>query len=177
MSLGQSASYPLARALPANAQSPDWSDVEPRTTEPTGDGIFTAGLGGATGPQSILILPYCAGSPQSTFTMRLWAWRHFGATGDAANVIWLPILVAELECIAGQAQGLWSRLLTPTEFLADTITLASPAVLGPYDRIHSPANGTIGFVRLDPEGAQKIQFDFKAGSGSGNALWARASSY
>lgn len=174
--MSKTTSLPLNRALeyegvPANSRNVEWTEYAPQATEPVGVGTFVVGTTGG----SLLIFPYCDGAPGSQFQMRLWAWRNFGAIGNVNVVVWIPCLLAQVNCVAGKNQGDAVRLLKPGEHLAGTIQLEMPEALANGDRIHSLGSDFTASLKIATDGCQKITFDFKAGPGfgpgMGNALW------
>lgn len=166
----------LSKALTANYQFAEWPEVQPRETEPTGDGVFVGGLGGAVAPQSVLLFPFGYGAPFGEFDLRVWGWRHVGEVAHS-QVIWFPYLIAEFACVLGDVAGLGARLLNANEFFCQSLTLTRGS-LGPYDRVQSLGEGFASYVKLDPEGCSKYQVAFRRrGSAYPNALVASASAY
>ena len=167
----------LSKALTANSENLVFSYPDVGLVEPVADGDFVAGLGGATSPQQILIVPYCEGAPGRQFSMRLYGWWNHGEIRDAANTIWLPLLLAEVACVAGPKNGSGGRLIKESEYFAQGITFVA-GDLGMYGRIVQ--GGDVGYLKIDLQGCRKFRFDFAVGEqapGFGNALWALTSAW
>ena len=167
---------PFATGLATNSTDVDWAlGGETSATAPGGDAQL-GGLGNATAPQIALILPYCDGPPLSQFTLRVWGWWNRGAPGDVNNVIWVPLLIAEFDCVAGVMNGLGSRLIKDNEFFVDTMTLTKGTV-GMYGIVISPNGGGRAWAKVELQGAQKFQFACRAGNpaGFGNVLFSLTS--
>ncbi len=151
---------PLLKALTTgNSQNVQFADPSVRGDEPTDDGVYKTGLGG-TGPQQILVIPYAEALPGATWRMRVMGWWHHGALTDVQNVIWVPMLLAEFYCTAGNKTGLASRLVREGEVFAGNLVLTA-GTLGTFGLLSS--GGSISFAKLDTQGCHKIQFDFDPG--------------
>lgn len=172
-------STPLSRAFVSNSQAVDDLNVGPSPAEPSDDGAFPAGYNGAYAPQVLLVVPFCQGGPQSEFIMRVWGWWSAGAILDTEGSVWVPLLLAEVLCVAGSRNGLGARMLKDSEFLCDNLTLLS-GDLGPSGKIIVPGPGRVAYLKLHLNGCQKFQFEFQAGEDPpalGNALWAKTSAF
>lgn len=166
--------WQIDNSLAVDAQIIDFSSVEP-----SGDGIHRIGYGGSIAPEMVLLVPYCQGSPGSEFTMRVWGWWHAGAILDTENVVWVPLLLAEVLCVAGSNRGLGQRIVRDSDCACDTLTLLS-GDLGKNGMIVQPGPGRIAYLKLHLHGCQKFQLEFQQGEDPpafGNALWAKTSAF
>ena len=166
-------SLPLSRVLEENSQNVDFDDWGPRATEPVGDGVYVDGLGGATSKLALLLVPFGVGAPGSKFRIRVHSWRHVGGS-TAANVLWIPLLLAELEVTLGTQRGLSNKVVNEAESFADTIRL----VAGDLSFYGSITEGPIAHASIDLRGGQKFSFDFAQGEMPGvfgNCLMAETS--
>src|SRR5687768_5565545 len=85
--------------------------------------IDLASRGGGDGQVQNLVLamPYAVGADNVTFGMRVYGWRKVG--NDPDTLLWVAILLADLDCTAGGSVGVGSRQVASTERFADTISL------------------------------------------------------
>lgn len=158
----RSITKPLKRAFTVTRAAEEWQEIGALETQPTqsaDNGIFVASRG------LLFVLPFCEGAPESEFTMRLWAYVNAGENVD--NVVWIPLLIAELHCIAGTRNGLKTRSLKANDFLCRSIALVDGS-LG-SGRICLSDYGS--WVTLEQNEAKLVQFDFLDVTGSGNALF------
>jgi hypothetical protein len=156
--------------------SPTFTYPDSRVIEPTADGYYSAGQGGAVAVQQLLLLPYCYGPPNSDWYMRVYGWWKAGREGDREVVTWLPLLLAELYCIAGTFSGPGGlrRFINDQEFFAKTCTV-SAGNLGQFGGVLGGSD--ISYVKLDLQGCQGFSFDCaQSTTGTfGNCLWSRTS--
>lgn len=159
------------------------SSIVPTATEPQGtgsditDGVVNAGLAGQESPNRVFCIPYAAGVPGQSFSMRLWGWDHIGT--DSRSLVWIPNLLCELSCTLGAQNGVpgFERLIQDTEYFCDTLAVTAGS-LGFMGDLVSPGNGLVGYAVVELKGCRKFQFDFQAPSANGgiamNVLWAHA---
>ncbi len=155
--------------------------VVPTATEPAGsgsditDGVLNAGLAGQESPNRVFVMPYAAGGPTRSFSMRLWAWDHVGT--DPRFLVWIPSLLAEFSCTLGAQNGIPNGLISDSEYFCDTLALTAGS-LGFAGDLVSPGNGLIAYALVELKGCRKFQFDFQAPDSNGdiamNVLWAHA---
>lgn len=173
-------STPLTKALASNSPNVAWSPVAVQASEPVGDGIFVAGLGGAVTCPMLVILPFSQDGVGGQYYLRVYGWWHFGAVDDAANVVWVPLEIATLLCTSGPQQGVDARLLPSNQNFAGKLELVGGS-LGHYGGLTSSENGEgIAYARVPLVGCRKFQFDFAPGPtpmALGNALFAKTTAY
>jgi hypothetical protein len=152
------------------------------------DGIYDGGHDGLLCPPRIFLLPFCEGAPGSGFSMRLWSWRAVThPEGNPNQAVWIPVLVAELACVACSVGGpvaptepqIPQRWLSATEMLCDTISLTQ-GTLGNGGLIQSTGPGTnlVAFAEVDLIGSRFFSFDFQLADNGNpvgmNCLFAKA---
>lgn len=177
-------SGPLQFALPTRNSSAVIFGENSRTTgtfsvernEPTAEGCYAGGIGGAQVCAGLFVQPFADGDSDSVFWMRLWGWHVTAATGNKVAT-WIPFLLAELVCSVGAYGGPVAPqndlALAENERLCDGLGLLS----GRAD-IYSPGRNLPAHALIPLRGAQKFQFDFSqrtppAPQITTNALWAR----
>jgi hypothetical protein len=148
------------KGLTTSSTASSFTSLVPTTTEPTGDGVRAYG---SEGMNTLLVVPYGAGTEDTTFSLRVTGWRRIAT-------LWVPILMGEVACTLSATVGIASATVTNTDRFCDTIT----SVSGPSGTvIYSPTADEIGYVMLDAAGFQKIQFTFDmTGATNGNVLYA-----
>ena len=128
------------------------------------------GRGGVDGlvQNLLMVMPYAVGADNVTFGCRVYGWRKIG--NDPNTLLWVAILLADLDCTAGASVGVAGRQVVATERFADTITLVDG--VADFVKVYSPANDTPGYVIVDLLGCQKYELEFETGASatSMNAL-------
>ncbi len=159
-------SNPLSKALTGNSTSVTPTRFyDARATEPTDDGVYVAGLGGAVAGNRVMVMPFSDGIVGSRFWMRLWGWRV--VQGLVSEQLWVPQLLVEMLCVTGNFPG----PLSPQK------GQKSPRVLQEYEKLCSAmlvTNGSLGrsgeirvngispaAAWVELVGAQKFQFEFQ----------------
>ncbi len=169
---GTPISYPLPTPVePINATAPP---VAGQVYIP--GSAWNAGEGGDHSFNRILVQPYCEGPAGSQFWVRVYGWRPVGGSVETRQTrVWLPTLLVQLFCIAGDLSGssvASGYALLQTENLCDTISLVSgwPGATG---EIVSSGPGFAAFAEIELRGAKKFSFEFEQSDNVGmNALWA-----
>jgi hypothetical protein len=144
--------------------------------------------GGGEIPMAVLLLPYGLGNDNDTYDMKLIGWRQIGQSPPQGTWLWVPYTLTEFTCTLGASTGVAGQPVLNTELFADTIVAKSAALLQKhpaYDGaaaatflsdivIYSPADDTIGWIKVPLDGCQKIELTFAQTSGTptGNALMA-----
>ncbi len=136
------------------------------TTRPSSDGVFETRSFGEFTRGTLVLAPFGAGSDNTTFDMRVIAWRP-----TSPNGLWVPTIVCQVSCTLSAAVGVAASDVLNTDRFADTITLGIGNA-GIDCQVFSPANDTAGHVTLDAKGATLIEVTFDmTGATSGNALY------
>lgn len=178
----RTAGYLKARSV--NQTSASWVAKPPVTSEPTGDaatatgasvisasGNFGAAPSNGAGFSYATISVLGKGSDNQTVSMRLYA---ISSVLSPAGVVleWVETLLGEFLCTLSANAGCQSTMLatdgtTPMKY-ADTISLVgTTANSGIGVEIVSPADdANIAYVKVDLNGAQKIEPTFKVGTAS-----------
>ncbi len=142
------------------------------TTQPSGDGIYSAALENnrAYGRAGVRLYPYCEDG-SCGFSLRVWGWEVFRPIvtgGLPRNETWIPTLLAELYCQAGNAVAgpPARRVDIPPGF--DNVMLDSEYFAEQIDVIRGDATASAfqvgdGFASravVSLFGVQLFQFDF-----------------
>lgn len=170
---------PFQKARSVNQTSTSFSNPAPQAADPLGDAgtatgaaVFeNGGPAGAAGQNSLLVMPYGAGSATNTFSARLWGWRQLGS--DPQLSLWVPCLLFEIACTLSTFTGTGSLIVSSSERFADTITLTTGST-NAVDVV-SPTGNLPAHVLADIKGFQRWQLSFSTGSSAtnGNALVAK----
>lgn len=170
----------LRKARSVNQTSASFVAKIPQAAEPSDDAGSATGqasidmrAGGAHTQNGLIIVPYCVGSDNNTFSVRVIGWRRFGV--DPLTLIWWPILLLEALCTADATLvGLAGKTIVATEIGADTITLVGTS--GNANVSHelvSPADGVSqAHIIVDTKSCERIELSFSTNSSatSCNAL-------
>lgn len=143
----------------------------PTITEPADDGVInTADLSGAAAPDSLIVIPYVLGANNNTFSCRVIGWSQITLSGVS---LWIPEVLAEYDCTAGNIPGVAASPVLNTEFLPDTLSLVANMGTDAQGTTKvSPQDDTPGHFVVKTRGARKVEFLFKKGTGtSANALY------
>jgi hypothetical protein len=157
----------LAKARTANSTDASYPAKAPTTTAPSSDGVVAVSDGAApASPQTLLVLPYLLGNNNGTFSVRVIGW-------DLASTLWVPKVLAEYDCTAGNVTGVAAADVLDTEFFADTLSLvANMGTNAEGTTKVSPQDDTPGHFLVQVRGCRKVEFLFKKGTGtSANALY------
>ncbi len=162
-----------------------YRSIIPTITEPSGTGtsatnasiieLCSPGSGGQMTQNLLLILPYCVGNDNVTFSVRVIGWR-FIPKDSVGPGLWIPVNLGEFACTGSAVVGIAGYTILSSERFADTITetKGSTAGLAAAENIISTANDTIASILLDLRGFQKVELAFDRGGSatSCNALLA-----
>ena len=168
-------STPLFKALATPTQQVEFQDLVPVAAQPTTEGVYSAGHGGSTAPQQVLLLPYGTGNAGDQFRMRLYGWWPVDDPAATTKVVWLPLLLCEFTVTLGNQAGVGNRLIASNDRIAATITLDAGTV-GTGVLVSNPV---AAWVKVDLQGCRLFQFDFEpvlAGMAYGNCLFGKVSS-
>lgn len=166
---------PLAKVRSVNENSNAYASIIDTLTEPVGDAgtatgacVIDVGLkGGGAVPRYLEVWPYGLGADEDAFSFRILAWQRIVPKLASDQWQWTCEILAELACVLGSSTGVAGGAVLNTELYADTVTIVSEeTITADVTRqgtvlVFSPANNTKAHVRLDIEGVEKIQFDFK----------------
>jgi hypothetical protein len=183
---------PLLKLRGTNTTDTSFPSRIPQAAEPSGIGdaaaqttsaVFDvgrldskAGVEVASEKNSIKIVPFGAGSDDTTFSMRVIGWqRAFKRSADRNDDLeglWVPQTLAEFACTLCTSVGIAGRSAINTDRFVDTITLTGTSGNDDVDvSITSPADNTIGHVIIDLKAVQKVEITFDmTGATSGNAF-------
>lgn len=180
--LVQTAAFPWQKARSVSQTSTTFASRIATITEPTGDAASATGAcilepglgtGSIVAQNNLLLVPYGAGSDDTTFSLRVIGWRAIGPVSGVT--LWVPVNLVELACTLGAAVGIAGAPLTTTDRFADIITLTTGSTAGSVssENIVSPANDTIAHAMIDLKGFRKFEITFSTGSSATNcnALW------
>lgn len=162
---GNSTAASIVEPLPS-LTSPDIAAVSTGVTS-VGDGVIalgggSAGIpGGIVAPNSLILVPYGAGSSTQTFTMKVYAWRRtLAATGPPTQFpIWVPYLLASFTVTLGTAPGLATADVNASQLFATTIVLVTGNA-NISNEIVSPGSNVLAHIVLDAKGAQFVEFRY-----------------
>lgn len=169
----------MAKGLVANSNNGSWAPTPPvpRLLDVYTDYV-KLGAGGLVAPQLLLVTPYCAGSPGSNFSIRVYGWNHVGV--DPVTMVWLPVWMVELACTACNASGPPApvnaasvRLILDSENFCDTLAVVNGS-LGPRGEvIATPGSDVPACFLVETRGVRYATFDFAQTDPVGmNALYA-----
>jgi hypothetical protein len=174
------------KARSVNQTSTSFVAKIPTITEPNGDAATATGacvfnVGGDRASPSlsmqnfVKVKPYGVASNNQTFSVRVLGWSAVYPTGSsqAAPVLWVPELLAELLCTASSVYpGVAAAPVVATELFCDTlaITYGSTNVSVMVDS--NGADAGIAVAVVDMKGNEKLELTFSTGSSatSCNAL-------
>lgn len=146
----------------ANSTATSITFPVPTTTMPSGDGIIQVGQGGSTAPNSLMLVPYGAGTAAQTFLMNAYGWRR--TTGLGGKIpIWVAVELATFTCTLATPPGLTDCDVNASQLFCGTITLgvgnANVSV-----EIVSPTGNVIAHIVLDAKGSQLVELRFSTNS-------------
>ena len=155
------------KARSANSTDASYPSRVPVGADPVDDGVIVAGgifglHAGVVGQSSLVVVPYCTGSNNDTFSVRVVGWRLLGGS-DRSTQLWVPVTLCELACTASAVTGVAGRLVAATERFADTLTITKGNAGVTLDVV-SPANDTAAHALIDAKGFQRYEFLFALGT-------------
>jgi len=133
---------------------------------------------GAMTANSLMLIPYGAGSATQTYTLKAYGWRATagqGGTkgGQALDNVWIPFLLASFTVTLGTAPGLTGGDVNASQLFATTIALVTGNA-NVSNEIVSPGSNVIAHIILDAKGVQYVELRFTMISAtSGNCLVAK----
>lgn len=156
----------------------------PGTT--TTSGVTTAGDGiiamaeqisqggfGAMTSNSLMLIPYGAGSSTQTYTLKCYGWRRTIPMGGVTAGIWVPFLLASFTVTLGTAPGLAGTDVNASQLFNTTLALVAGNA-NVSNEIVSPGSNVIGHIILDCKGVQYVETRYAMVSAtSGNCLVAK----
>jgi hypothetical protein len=117
----------------------------------------------------VLIVPFGAGTENTTFSMRIIGWR---VAGRGMAALWIPVVLAEIACTLSATVGVAGKEAVATDRFVDTITLVTGTQNVSMELV-SPTGDEIGHVLVDIKGFQKLELSYDmTGATNGNALLA-----
>jgi hypothetical protein len=135
---------------------------KPTTTEPTGDGIFDLVTSGQSASfAAIKFFGTRTSADNETFAARLTAWRKIA--GTAGIDLWIPTPLLALSLTQGLSTGVNGAPVGASEYFADTIVVSTAFAPASYEVI-SPADDSIGLIKVDLFGSQKLQVQLARGT-------------
>jgi hypothetical protein len=157
------------RLLINNSTAAAFTAPTERVGRPSGEGFFELqGTGTASKekiPASLVIQPWGAGADNTTFDLRIWAYR------DLENSF-QPILLAQVSCTLCATTGTSGGNLGTGNRYVDTITITAGNANVGLEAV-SPTSDLPAHVILVTKGGGVLWFDFDmTGATSGNAsIW------
>ena len=139
----------FAKLFASNQSGSSITAPAPTTTGPSGDGIFDVRAGNH--PFNAIALAFFGtrtSADNETFTARITGWRRI-------STLWVPVPLLALSLTQGTSVGVAGSDVVATEYFADTIT-ASTAFTSAFE-IVSPADNTVGLVKVDVFGCELLQ--------------------
>lgn len=161
------------RMLTTSATDTSFPSKIPTATKPSESA--TSGvidLRGIDNLNTVLLVPFGAGSDTDTFVMRVIGWSSCEVVGDSDR-LWIPTTLGDFTCTLTTATGVASKSLVVADKFCDTIVnvAAYDDLDGITFRVRSPANDTIASILIDVEGHQMLEVTFDmTGATSGNCL-------
>ena len=150
-------SHPFKSVLSTNSTATSFTAKTPTTTKPSGDAVLDLfNIGHSLGehiPEELVLIPYGTDANDETFDMRVWGWSR--DVTDPNDVIWIPVLIIELNCTLG---NITFTDKGASHFLVDTLVEAAGDTTGVVTV--SPANDTAARCVVPTDGAQLLEFDF-----------------
>lgn len=180
------AAYKWRRARVTNATDNGYPSKLITATEPAGDGSSAAqatsaavidfGRDGPTAMNGLVFKPFGVGANNTTFSMRAIGWTRVQAAGGSLDtLVWDPTDLFEVQVtLSSVLLGLAGKVLTATDFFADTITLTgTTAIANVTVTINSPANDRPAYIVCDGLGFEKVETIYTTGGSatSCNSLW------
>ncbi|MGL4553972.1 MAG: hypothetical protein ACRC33_22660 [Gemmataceae bacterium] len=155
----------LTKLRSSNATDSAFPSRPATVTEPASAGVINlAGEGGIVS-NNLLLIPFGAGSDNTTFDMQVIGWRKLGTSG-----LWVPTILGQFSCTLSAAVGVDGYEVDDTERLADTVT-SGIGNTNVDQIVTSPANDTPASILIDVKGCRKVEVVFDmTGATSGNAL-------
>lgn len=154
---------PLRRAATTNLTTTSFSALAATATKPTADGVVDLT---AAPPAWLKLVPFGAGSDNTTFDARLWGW-------SLVSSLWVPTILVQFSATLSAAVGVSGGDVTDTDRFADTVgdPTANFGEAGVTCQPYSPQNDTPGSMILDACGCTLFQLQIDlTGATSGNAL-------
>lgn len=153
----------------ASSQNASFASLDVTTVQPSGDGVFGAGDGGAFADDAVLLMPYASPRYGASFRMRVYGWQR--VLGSPAVIkaapAWIPLLLATLTCKTGRRNGLSAPYAGETgnpndsDFFCNEIALDRPILGNEAIWSNQDCLDTIGAVRIDLCGCRLFQIDFE----------------
>lgn len=164
------ASY--AKLLSANSTASSFASVASTTTDPSSNsGFLTLCPPAGPVPNSIILMPFGAGSDDQTFDMRVIGWLPFGSPYS----YWVPTILWQGTCTLSTAVGVAGQTTVATDRYADTIDTDIGTDGVTCSRLSNAANQPAS-VLVDLRGHRLIQIDFDmTGATNGNCLYSPVS--
>ncbi len=134
----------------------------PKLAVPSGDGVIELGFGGALSSNSLILIPYGAGTAANTFTLGVYGWcRTLGS--NQVNPLWVAYTLATFTCTLATPPGLATADVNASQLFCGTIV----CVVGNTNvsnEVVSPTGNAVGHIMLDVKGSQFVQLLFGTGS-------------
>lgn len=150
-----------------DSEDTEYTAGETTDVEPSGEGIIDTIAANGLSYNGIIVTPFGVGSDTDTFLMRIYGWRRF-------ETIWIRSIICEVTCtLASALTGVDGTGIPSTSYFCSTITPVSGNQNVSYEIVSADDGETIGMVKADMAGSEKIQIVFKnVQSDSANALYA-----
>lgn len=160
---------PLAKAFTANNGATSFAGKTALvTTRPSGTGVVNFEKDEPTSSKWIF---YGTGSANQTFDFCIWGWSASNPDGT-----WIPVLLFQGTATLSTFAGVTSGIVTASELIADTITVASGygGTAGIDYEIITPGgtpNNTPAMLLLNNKGCLLLELELDmTGATNGNAL-------
>lgn len=159
---------PAAFAALSPGQNPKNQAVTSGVTS-VGDGVIALGNYAAEANNSVVILPYGAGSSTQTFTLKAYAWDVTIVDGST-YALWVPYLLASFTCTLSTFAGVANTTVNASQLFCGTIALVTGNA-NVSNEILSPTGNVNAHIVLDTKGCQFMEFRYAMVTAtSGNAL-------
>lgn len=167
MSIYQTDALEFTELLAANSTATSFTANAATTTEPTGTGIVTLSRVNGRVHDNVLLVFFGTDANNETFDARVTGWSKVGT-------LWVPVVLAEFECILGAGVGVSGASVADTDFFVDTIAIdaAFSGLSGTAVQVCSPTGDQVAHVLMDMKGFAKMEVEFDlTGGASANCLY------
>lgn len=179
---------PLRRWAGTNIDATSFASKVPTMTKPMANATTAvldlgAAFGGSANvPTWWKLMFLLLGADEDAASFRLIGWNRMILDGSLD--LWVPQPFAEFSCIAGAAVGVVGSAVLSTERFADTIApvalklpdikIAAGTSLLSDVRVYTPADDTIGWVKMPISGYELLEFtlDQTTNTPTGNIVYA-----
>lgn len=154
---------PLTKIRNTNSTDSSFPSRIPTVTEPTGSGVMRLNRVKGFSANNLKVIPYGAGSDNTTFDMRVIGWEE-------VNGLYVPAILAQVSVTLCGAVGVSGQAVTDSERFADTLSV-TVGNSGVDVSVISPGADVSGHFVVDLKGCAIVEITFDmTGATSGNAL-------